>query len=287
MLINVDSLLTKLSYNGPGKFWPAHSKMPVDSLKAIFCDSLNELFLLGQNQKKSKLIGIRLKPENINSRFGISLQDKKYYRELIDILENIAGNDLGVHFHFSSSSIGIDGWQNLFDSTIESAYYLQQKTNRKIRCLDLGGGWFPDDWLEVFLPQLKQNLEKAQKKLPYLDEVILEPGQALVQPFAALLIRVLEVRIGSCGSRDIIVDGSISEVPDSFTYPHRIFVREKSGEWQILRNGEDRILGRLCMEGDILTSNIQLPHEIQEGDFLAIADAGAYDRSTSYRFGQG
>lgn len=41
------------------------------------------------------------------------------------------------------------------------------------------------------------------------------------------------------------------------------------------------------MEGDILSTHTHFPDEIREGDILAICDAGGYDRSMSYVFGQG
>ncbi len=47
------------------------------------------------------------------------------------------------------------------------------------------------------------------------------------------------------------------------------------------------MLGRLCMEHDIVASNVELPETAQVGDVLVFCDAGAYDMSMSYVFGRG
>ena len=47
------------------------------------------------------------------------------------------------------------------------------------------------------------------------------------------------------------------------------------------------ILGRLCMEADILAESIALPASLQAGDMIVIGDTGAYDSSMTYDFGKG
>jgi diaminopimelate decarboxylase len=51
--------------------------------------------------------------------------------------------------------------------------------------------------------------------------------------------------------------------------------------------GSDRLVGRICMETDILASDLKLPEELKAGDRLVIGDAGAYDASMAYNFGRG
>jgi diaminopimelate decarboxylase len=104
----------------------------------------------------------------------------------------------------------------------------------------------------------------------------------------AVLTRILEVRPSSELPAEAVVDAAIAEVPENHAYPHRIFLRQSDGgEWVLLRPGWGRLLGRSCMERDILATDVRLPHGLEPGDLLAIADAGAYDRSKSYVFGRG
>lgn len=127
---------------------------------------------------------------------------------------------------------------------------------------------------------------KASYVLPNLREIICELGKALVQPFGVLIVRILEIRRVS-NHREIVVDGAISDIPEAWSYPHRVLARDGSGRWHIVGKGDDRILGRICMENDIISMNVDLPDSIQIGDILAICDTGGYDRSMSYVFGQG
>ena len=48
-----------------------------------------------------------------------------------------------------------------------------------------------------------------------------------------------------------------------------------------------RLLGRICMEDDVLSSGLDLPENLAVGDRLVVCDAGAYERSMSYAFGRG
>jgi len=51
--------------------------------------------------------------------------------------------------------------------------------------------------------------------------------------------------------------------------------------------GTGRVLGRTCMETDVLHAGLRLPADVHAGDVLVITDVGAYDTSKSYRFGRG
>jgi diaminopimelate decarboxylase len=73
-----------------------------------------------------------------------------------------------------------------------------------------------------------------------------------------------------------------------FFQPHRILRQDaRTGAWEALKRGKTHLLGRLCMEHDVVASNIELPEGVEVGDVLVFCDAGAYDRSMSYVFGRG
>jgi diaminopimelate decarboxylase len=163
---------------------------------------------------------------------------------------------------------------------------IQQLSQRPIECLDVGGGWFPDDWHDKSSDKLQQGIERAKNALPNLQEIISEPGKAMAQPTMALAMRLLELT-ESENINEAVVDGSIAELPMNFVQPHRILHRNISGDWLPLRRGKTRLLGRLCMEHDIVAANVELPSSLRKGDLLVFCDAGAYDRSMSYDFGRG
>jgi diaminopimelate decarboxylase len=51
--------------------------------------------------------------------------------------------------------------------------------------------------------------------------------------------------------------------------------------------GKVKVLGRICMESDVLHSGIRLPENVKIGDLIVFGDAGAYERTMSYVFGRG
>jgi diaminopimelate decarboxylase len=118
--------------------------------------------------------------------------------------------------------------------------------------------------------------------------VLIEPGRGLAEPTVAILTRVLEVRPRARGERDVIVDAAVSDLPDIAHHPHRMFSRTaSSGQWQPIATGSGQVLGRSCMESDVLATGVALTADVAVGDYLAVADAGAYDASKSYVFGCG
>ncbi|HEX9930659.1 MAG TPA: hypothetical protein VGB02_19140 [Pyrinomonadaceae bacterium] len=101
-------------------------------------------------------------------------------------------------------------------------------------------------------------------------------------------MRILEIQEHEDESVEAVVDASIAELPMYFFYPHRILCKDvRTGMWQALGRGKAHLLGRLCMEHDIVATNVELPEGVGVGDTLVFCDAGAYDRSMSYVFGRG
>jgi diaminopimelate decarboxylase len=283
----------KMVLNGPGKWWPSYLDIdPTSSFYAIFCDSIDELERLINDSIlvsniSAKFIGIRIRPPWISSRFGIEVDDPTSFKKLIKLRKKIDNLCLfGLHFHIPSHHIGIERWMNLYKSILGWAKAFEKASGIPVGCIDIGGGWFPKDWIQVMLPSLEELLNTASANLSNLNCLILEPGRALVQSSMALVVRILEVRKSGSNIKEIVVDGSIAELPDIHNYPHRVIYRSKSGDFALIGRGECRVLGRTCMEDDVLFDNLELPSITQADDFLIICDSGAYDRSMSYEFGK-
>jgi diaminopimelate decarboxylase len=195
----------------------------------------------------------------------------------------------GVHFHMASSNIGVRQWWHLYESMLRWCRSIEALTGRRIECLDVGGGWFPDDWHINSADQFASAVARARNFLPNVGQIISEPGKAMAQPSMALAMRLLEFEQSPEGEiKEAVVDGSVAELPMNFFQPHRILhLDAESGRWQPLKRGRTQLLGRLCMEHDIVASNVELPKNARVGDVLVFCDAGAYDRSMSYVFGRG
>ncbi|MFL6528186.1 MAG: hypothetical protein ACJ8IQ_08815 [Chthoniobacterales bacterium] len=278
--------------NGPGKWWP-EDLLPDEPIHAVFCDSIADLKRVTAAAKtgelQAKVFGVRLRTPSITSRFGIPINTPDEFRTLIDSISLLPRDSaFGVHFHMASSNIGVRQWWHLYKSMLRWCRSIEKLAGRNIEVLDIGGGWFPDDWHEDREDDFRNAVKHARAALPHVRQIISEPGKAMAQPSMALAMRVLEIQEINDDSIEAVVDGSIAELPMYFFYPHRILRRNgATGELQPLKRGKTRLMGRLCMEHDEVASNVQLPEGTQPGDVLIFCDAGGYDRSMSYVFGRG
>jgi diaminopimelate decarboxylase len=210
-------------------------------------------------------------------------------KTLVVLIDMLPGDCLfGVHFHMASSNIGVQQWWHLYESMLRWCRSIETLTRRQIKCLDVGGGWFPDDWHGEADDQFAAAINRARSFLPHVEQIISEPGKAIAQPSMALAMRVLEFDDSQEEIKEAVVDGSIAELPMHFFQPHRILCQDRrTGEWLALKRGKTQLLGRLCMEHDIVARGVELPEGLRVGDVLIFCDAGAYDRSMSYVFGRG
>ncbi|MDQ3143398.1 MAG: ATP-grasp domain-containing protein [Pseudomonadota bacterium] len=278
--------------NGPGKWWP-EGLMPKERMHAVFCDSVADLErVLGAvaaGTMSSKHIGIRIRPPNIVSRFGIPIDSPEAFNSLIEAVRRLPTDSaFGVHFHMASANIGVAQWWHLLESVLKWCAAIEALSGRKIEMLDMGGGWFPDDWHAEDATRFKAAIELVTSTLRHVRQIVSEPGKAMAQPSMALAMRVLEIQEHEDDYVEAVVDASIAELPMYFFYPHRMLRQcAKTGTLTPLGRGKTHLMGRLCMEHDIVAANVALPEGTSAGDLLIFCDAGGYDRSMSYVFGRG
>lgn len=270
--------------NGPGKWWPQHLKCP-KGLRAIFCDSVEELERIASTPDLAQTVGLRVRVPSIASRFGIGIGDLQVLERVGILLANIPKDTkIGIHFHMASSGIGISRWFDAFESVLEWIPAIEAASSREVSTLDLGGGWLLPDLIQIDFASVQTTI---RQKLPGIKTVYFEPGKAMTQETMALRTKVLDVHMTGGEISEIVVDACIADLPLAQNYPHRIVFRDREGNLQNLCYGDGKVLGRICMEDDFISQNINLPQDIQIGDELIILDSGAYERSMSYGFGRG
>ena len=278
--------------NGPGKWWP-EGLMPREPMHAVFCDSVADLDRVVEaveaGEMASKHLGIRIRTPNIVSRFGIPLDSPTTFGKLIAAVKRLPHDSaFAVHFHMASSHVGVAQWWHLFESMLRWCGSVEALSGRVVEILDMGGGWYPDDWHEDDTCKLAQAVERVRSYLPHVRQIASEPGKAMAQPSMALAMRILEIQEHEEDYVEAVVDASIAEIPMHFWQPHRMMRQcRDTGALQPLGRGKTHLMGRLCMEHDIIASNVKLPEGTRAGDLLIFCDAGGYDRSMSYVFGRG
>jgi diaminopimelate decarboxylase len=278
--------------NGPGKWWP-EGLMPKEQMHAVFCDSVADLdrvvTAIELGEMSARHVGVRIRTPNVISRFGIPLDSPGTFGKLIEAIGRLPKDSaFGIHFHMASSNIGVAQWWHLFESMLKWCRSIEKLGGRRIEILDMGGGWFPDDWHSDDESKFARAVETVRALLPGVRQIVSEPGKAMAQPSMALAMRILEIQEHEEDHVEAVVDGSIAELPMHAFQPHRILRQcGETGALQPLGRGKTHLMGRLCMEHDIVAANVALPEGTRAGDMLIFCDAGGYDRSMSYVFGRG
>ncbi|ARF54345.1 hypothetical protein B1H19_09160 [Streptomyces gilvosporeus] len=275
--------------NGPAKWWPATDRV---RCWAFFADSLAELRSLHARldsgfELEAEVVGIRAAPVHVASRFGIPLHEPEAMAEAAGLLGSLArrlGAAWGLHFHFAQSVLGASRWQRECAAALGAADPLADQMGRPPAVLDVGGGWHIDDmpYVRASLGYVLEHGPAAAREADPL--LVLEPGKILTQPTVAVVTQVV-VRRESRKHCDIVVDAAEGDMPEAPYQPHPV-ARFDGSRWVPLPPGRDRILGRSCMEHDVLGVRLDLS-DVQEGDILAFGMCGAYDTSMAYDFGRG
>ncbi|TRZ56331.1 MAG: hypothetical protein D4S02_15890 [Rhodocyclaceae bacterium] len=274
-------------YNGPVPLEPTPLEGHV--LHAVFADSLESFCrLCDLRPYVARTIGLRLSPFGSESRFGVRLEHPDRFRAVSDAIIKSFPTDVGfgVHHHLQSSVMGPQAWLNHTRAIVEQAKSLENITGRKIQIFDIGGGWTSESFVPFIADHLHPLLDHIHNRLPNVEEVIIEPGKAICEQSQVLVSRVLETRGTDC-KWEIVVDTCLAEIPLAVYFPRDVYHLTGTGKLTKLTSGVGRILGRVCMEHDILASGITIPPETRVGDFMIFSHAGGYESSMSYRFGVG
>jgi len=113
--------------------------------------------------------------------------------------------------------------------------------------------------------------------------LLLEPGRAIVGPAGILLTTVLYKKENE-GKSFLVVDAGMNDLirPSLYGAHHEIVPVVQSDDVALKTNTVD-VVGPVCESGDFFARDRKLP-EVEEGDLLAILDAGAYGMSLASNY---
>jgi diaminopimelate decarboxylase len=116
--------------------------------------------------------------------------------------------------------------------------------------------------------------------------LLLEPGRAIVGPAGALLTRVL-YRKENEGKRFLVVDAGMNDLirPSLYGAHHEIVPVVQMAGAKSADAGKQIIdvVGPVCESGDFFARDREMPRA-EEGELLAILDAGAYGMSLASNY---
>jgi diaminopimelate decarboxylase len=195
----------------------------------------------------------------------------------------------GIHMHVGSGILDLKPIILAFDNLLSMAKKIHDNLGITFDFIDMGGGLgvpykeednkldlhaFSDKILSLF----KRRISEYNLGTPFF---CLEPGRYLVSDASILLTSVNTVKVTPF-KKFIGVDAGFNTLlrPAMYGSYHQIIVANKvtSPKKEIYD-----VVGPICESGDILAKDRQLP-KIEEGDLLAILNAGAYGFAMSSQY---
>lgn len=279
--------------SGVGKSKKELTQSILLGIKQINVESLSELKRLGEIAKmydKVCKFGIRLNPDiqaDTHPYISTGFRENKFgipEKQLLQVVELV--REYSPWLVWNGLSVHIGSQIRDVEPLLQSAKALMRVRHnltfyeQDIRSLDIGGGvgidYKSEDETEE-LNMLKAYGQGLQEIFSDFDgEILLEPGRFIVARSGVLVTQVEYIK--NNGFKNfIVVDSGMNHIlrPSLYQAYHRILplLDEPSAKKSIFD-----IVGPICESSDVLGYERYLS-EPQEGDWLAVMDAGAYGYS--------
>lgn len=283
----------QMIYSGVGKTKREIREALMIGIGQINVESLPELLRIAQIAKelnKKAKVSLRLNPDvdiKTHKYIATGLKDNKFGMELsllpdlIQVFKKHAGElELqGISLHLGSMMKELAGFQEALKKLIP-VYQELKKEFSSVRCFDFGGG--------LGITYENQEIEKEEELLLQYAEIALgtlkdlnaqlqcEPGRWLVAHSGVLLTEIQYIKKTS-HKNFVVVDTGMHHLlrPALYSAFHKIWaLKDNSAKMKA------DIVGPICESADFLGHDRELA-TVEAGDFLVIADTGAYGFSMS------
>jgi len=191
---------------------------------------------------------------------------------------------IGLHVHIGAGVQVVDPFAKATDVLVSVAQELESKLGLQLEFIDIGGGigipYRPED-SPMDLELLAEEVTSRIKNGTSASKVVLEPGRYIIADTTVLLTTVVDLK--ETPDRWFAgVDAGFNTLvrPAFYGSYHHVAVANKFG-----RPGEVTydVVGPICESGDHLAKDRLLPR-LEEGDLLAVYDAGAYGSTMSSQY---
>jgi diaminopimelate decarboxylase len=187
----------------------------------------------------------------------------------------------GIHMHIGSQILETEVYAEAVSKLMETVCKLKKELNIDLKFIDVGGGFgikykkddrylTASEFADVIFPNIDKAVNECNLKRP---EIFIEPGRYLVGDSTILLTKVLTLK-ETPYRKFVGVDSGFNTLSRPILYGahHDVLVANKMREEA---KEVVTIAGNVCESGDILAHDRNLPMT-EEGDIIAILDAGAY-----------
>ena len=281
----------KIVFSGVGKTSAEIEFAIKKNILLINAESKNEILEIEKISKLKKKvvdIGIRLNPNTDaqtlsqistgkkENKFGV---DQKTFLELVNYLKRSKYLNLKcLSVHIGSQILSYKPYQKM----LKVVNKIISKSDFRFEYVDLGGGMGIDynhNNKKLDLSKYSKEIEKFLKKNDC--KIIFEPGRSIVGDSAILITKIIYIKEGY--KKDfVILDTGMNDLmrPALYGAIHKIIPSKKTKKKS--RKGYE-FVGPICESTDTF-STINKYQKLNEKDFLAICDVGAYGISLSSNY---
>ena len=257
----------------------------------INAESLSEIKKINEiahNLNIKQNIGIRINPDvkpdthskittgSSENKFGIPMSDVKNLFNQSNLFENLNFN--GLAFHIGSQIMKLNPFEEACKITNQLVKEIENN-DFKIKTIDVGGG-IGIDGDEEF--QFEKYFSLVNSYFAKKDRVIIfEPGRTIIGDTALLISKILYIKETE-NKIFVVIDAGMNDFmrPALYGAVHDILPILKSSS---LANKTIEFVGPICETSDKFLS-IDEFQNINEGDFIAISNTGAYGSSMSSNY---
>ena len=289
----------QIIFNGPDKS-DDDLRLAIQNSSPIHIDHLDELYRLTEladELQQRPQVAIRVNMDTgvypIWDRFGFNYENGQAWDAINKIMLGNKLELIGLHCHIGTFMLSPQAYAKAANKLADLAINIKNKFTKNVRYIDMGGGFASKNTLKgSYLPgsDTTPNIEEyaeaiatsllnagfVEQDLPLL---ILETGRALIDEAGYLLGSVIANKRLSDGRRATIVDFGVNILFTGFWYDHKISPAQEFSAYT-----EDTVIyGPLCMNIDVVRSNITLP-PLKKGDQLVVHTVGAYNMTQWMQF---
>ena len=281
----------KIVFSGVGKTEEEIRIAVKKKILLINVESESEINLINKISKKisrKTSIGMRLNPNvagKTHQKISTGGKDEKFglvYNDFINLCKKIRMmKNLkleGISVHIGSQITSVKPFKNVL-SVINK---IINKTKINFKFIDLGGGMgisYSKNEKQLNLKQYAQLVDEFIKNKN--SKIIFEPGRFVVGNAAILITKIIYIK-KSNNKYFIVLDAGMNNLmrPALYNAQHQIIPLTKTHK---LFKGNLEFVGPVCESSDKF-SNQKSFAQIKEGDYVGLANVGAYGMSLASNY---